>query len=122
MLDRVMVSAVARELGLSWDTDNSIAVGTTQMIVAADTGRLDGVRVIGVDEYHWSHIRGSDGFVSIVVELTAVLAGTGWARLLDMVPGRSAAGIHDVAGGPDCAVPRPGRDGVPFRPRWLRST
>ena len=27
------------------------------MIVAADTARLDGVRVIGVDEHRWSHTR-----------------------------------------------------------------
>ena len=32
------VAAVARELGLSWDTVNTIAMDATQMIVAADTG------------------------------------------------------------------------------------
>jgi hypothetical protein len=62
MIDRATVAAVARELGLSWDTVNSIALDATQMIVAADTTRLDGVRVIGVDEHHWSHVRtGPDG-------------------------------------------------------------
>ena len=53
MIDRATVAAVARELGLSWDTVNTIAVDATQMIVAADTTRLDGVRVIGVDEHRW---------------------------------------------------------------------
>ena len=57
MIDRVTVAAVARELGLSWDTVNTIAMDATQMIVAADTTRLDGVRVIGVDEHRWSHTR-----------------------------------------------------------------
>jgi len=45
MLDRMTVPAVAREPGLSWDTVNTIAIDATQTIVAADTHRLDGVRV-----------------------------------------------------------------------------
>src|SRR4029450_2579331 len=57
MTDRAPVAAVAPELGLSWDTVNTIAMDATRMIVAADTGRLDGVRVIGVDEHRWSHTR-----------------------------------------------------------------
>lgn len=56
MIDRATVAAVAGELGLSWDTVNTIAMDTTQVIVAADTGRLDGVRVIGVDEHRWAHV------------------------------------------------------------------
>ncbi len=60
MIDRATVAAVARELGLSWDTVNTIAMDATQMIVAADTTRLDGVRVIGVDEHRWSHTRRPD--------------------------------------------------------------
>ena len=93
MIDRMTVSAVARELGLSWDTVNTIAMDATQMIVAVGTDRLDGVRVIGVDEHRWSHTRHSDGFVTVIIDLTPVLAGTGRARLLDMVPGRSAAAL-----------------------------
>lgn len=95
MIDRLTVSAVARELGLSWDTVNTIAMEATQAIVAADTTRLDGVRVIGVDEHRWSHTRHSDGdgFVTVIIDLTPVLDGTGRARLLDLVPGRSAAAL-----------------------------
>lgn len=93
MLDRTTVSAVARELGLSWDTVNTIAVDATQTIVAADSSRLDGVRVLGVDEHRSSHTRrpGQDGYVTVIVDLTPVLDGTGRARLLDLVTGRSAA-------------------------------
>lgn len=93
MIDRATVAAVARELGLSWDTVNAIAMDATPMIVAADAIRLDGVRVIGVDEHRWSHTRrpGEDGFVTVIADLTPVLDGTGRARLLDLVPGRSAA-------------------------------
>jgi transposase len=93
MIDRMTIAAVARELGLSWDTVNTIAMDATQMIVAADTGRLDGVRVIGVDEHRWSHTRHREGFVTVIIDLTPVLAGTGRARLLDMVAGRSAAAL-----------------------------
>lgn len=96
MIDRMTIAAVARELGLSWDTVNSIALDATQTIVAADTTRLDGVRVIGVDEHRWSHTRGrddGDGFVTVIIDLTPVLDGAGRARLLDLVPGRSAAAL-----------------------------
>jgi transposase len=95
MIDRATIAAVARELGLSWDTVNTIAMDATQMIVAADTGRLDGVRVIGVDEHRWSHTRraGEDGYVTVIIDLTPVLEGTGRARLLDLVSGRSAAAL-----------------------------
>ncbi len=95
MIDRTTVAAVARELGLSWDTVNTIAMDATQMILATDTTRLDGVRVIGVDEHRWAHTRHSDGdgFVTVIIDLTPVLDGTGRARLLDLVPGRSAAAL-----------------------------
>jgi transposase len=95
MIDRATVAAVARELGLSWDTVNTIAMDATQTIIAADTTRLHGVRVIGVDEHRWSHTRrpGQDGFVTVIIDLTPVLDGTGRARLLDLVPGRSAAAL-----------------------------
>jgi transposase len=95
MIDRATVAAVARELGLSWDTVNTIAMEATAVIVANDTGRLDGVRVIGVDEHRWSHVRrrGDDGYVTVIVDVTPVLDGTGRARLLDLVPGRSAAAL-----------------------------
>jgi transposase len=95
MIDRATVAAVARELGVSWDTVNTIAMEATQHIVAADTGRLDGVRVIGVDEHRRSHTRrpGDDGYVTVIIDLTPVLDGTGQARLLDLVPGRSAAAL-----------------------------
>ena len=45
MCFRMTIGAVARELGLSWGTVNTIALDAAQAIVAADTTRLDGVRV-----------------------------------------------------------------------------
>ena len=41
MIDRATVAAVARELGLSWDTVNTIAMDATQQIVAARISQLD---------------------------------------------------------------------------------
>jgi transposase len=101
MIDRMTVSAVARELGLSWDTVNTIAMDATQTIVANDTARLDGVRVIGVDEHRWSHTRrhGEDGYVTVIIDLTPVLEGSARARLLDLVPGRSAAALRSWLSG-----------------------
>lgn len=92
MIDRTTVSAIATELGLSWDTVNTIATDATAVLVAADAHRLDGVRVIGVDEHRWAHT-GGDGFVTVIVDLTPVVDHTGHARLLDLVAGRSAAAL-----------------------------
>ena len=95
-IDKATVSAVARELGRSWDTVNSVAVAATcELLLTAGPARLEGVEVIGVDEHKWSHVLGADadGFVTVITDLTPVVAGHGPARLLDMVPGRSAAAM-----------------------------
>jgi transposase len=47
------------------------------------------VRVVGVDEHAWRHTRRGDKYVTVIIDLTAVRAGAGPARLLDMVQGRS---------------------------------
>jgi transposase len=96
IVDRATVAAVARELGRSWDTVNTIAiVATTELLAAAGPVRLDGVRVIGVDEHRWAHTRhaAGEGFVTVIVDLTPVVDGAGRARLLDLVAGRSAAAL-----------------------------
>jgi len=95
-VDKATVSAVARELGRSWDTVNAIAVDATrELLLTAGPARLDGVRVLGVDEHKWAHVRTAqaDGFVTVITDLTDVVAGHGPARLLDVVPGRSAAAL-----------------------------
>lgn len=50
------------------------------------------MRVLGVDKHKWKHVRGdgSASFVTVIVDLTPAVDGTGPARLLDMVAGRSA--------------------------------
>ena len=110
-IDQATVAAVARELGRSWDTVNSVAVAATeQLLRSAGPARLDGVRVIGVDEHRWAHVFGADGdgFVTVITDLTDVVAGHGRARLLDLVPGRSAAALKTWLDARDPAF----RDGV----------
>lgn len=50
---------------------------------------FDDVSVIGVDEHVWRHTRRGDKYVTVIIDLTPISQGTGPARLLDMVPGRS---------------------------------
>ena len=96
IVDRATVAAVARELGRSWDTVNTIAVeATSGLLASVGPARLEGVRVIGVDEHRWAHTRhaAGEGFVTVIVDLTGVVEGSGRARLLDLVAGRSAAAL-----------------------------
>ena len=72
-VDKATVTAIARELGRSWDTVNSIAVAATrELLLSAGPARLDGVGVIGVDEHKWSHVLGADadGFVTVITDLS----------------------------------------------------
>ena len=96
-IDKMSISAIAKALQLSWDTVHSVAVECARALVFDDPHRLDGVRYLGVDEHKWKH-RHRDGepdFVTVMVDLTPVIDGTGPTRLLDMVAGRSAAALQD---------------------------
>ena len=55
-------------------------------------------QAIGVDEHVWRHTRRGDKYVTVIIDLTPVRDGTGPARLLDMVPGRSKQAFQHVAG------------------------
>jgi hypothetical protein len=99
VVGRATVAAVARELGRSWDTINTIAVqATTELLATLGPARLDGVRVLGVDEHRWAHTRhaAGDGFVTVIVDLTDVVAQTGrggcWTWSKAARPPRSPTG------------------------------
>ena len=47
--------------------------------------------MLGVDEHVWRHTRRGDKYVTVIIDLTPIRDGTGPARLLDMVQGRSKA-------------------------------
>ncbi|MGZ5405665.1 MAG: ISL3 family transposase [Nocardioides sp.] len=83
------VARVAEGLGVSWNTANDAVPAEGKRVLIDDPGRFDGVAVIGVDEHAWRHTRRGDKYVTVIIDLTGVRAGTGPARLLDMVEGRS---------------------------------
>ena len=83
------VARVAEGLGVSWNTANDAVLAEGKRVLIEDPGRFDGVRVIGVDEHVWRHTRRGDKYVTVVIDLTPIRDGTGPARLLDMVEGRS---------------------------------
>jgi transposase len=83
------VARVAQALAVSWNTANDAVLAEGRRVLIDDPGRFDAVTVIGVDEHAWRHSRRGDKYVTVIIDLTAVRAGTGPARLLDMVEGRS---------------------------------
>jgi len=89
VIDRLSIARVAAGLGVSWHTANEAVLAAGRALLIADPARLDGVRVIGVDEHAWRHTRRGDKFVTVIIDLTPVRDGTGPSRLLDMIAGRS---------------------------------
>ena len=89
VIDRLSIARIADGLGVSWHTANDAALSAGRELLIADPTRLDGVRVLGVDEHAWRHTHRGDKFVTVIIDLTPVRDGTGPARLLDMVTGRS---------------------------------
>jgi transposase len=92
VVQHLTVARVAEALAVSWNTANDAVLAEGRRVLINDPARFDGVRVIGVDEHVWRHTRHpgqGERFVTVVIDLTAVRDGTGPARLLDMVEGRS---------------------------------
>ena len=85
------IARVAEGLGVAWDTANDAVLAEGKRVLIGDTARFDGVAVIGVDEHVWRHTRKGDKYVTVIIDLTPIRSGTGPARLLDMVEGRSKA-------------------------------
>jgi len=83
------VARVAEGLGVSWNTANDAVLAEGQRVLIEDPGRFDDVTAIGVDEHVWRHTRRGDKYVTVIIDLTPIRSGTGPARLLDMVEGRS---------------------------------
>ncbi len=84
------VARVAEALAVSWNTaNNAVPLVEGRRVLIDDPHRFDAVAVIGVDEHVWRHTRRGEKYVTVVIDLTGVRDGTGPARLLDMVEGRS---------------------------------
>ena len=89
VVQHLTVARVADGLGVSWNIANDAVLAEGRRVLIDGPGRFDGVAVVGVDEHAWRHTRRGDKYVTVIIDLTAVRAGTGSARLLDMVEGRS---------------------------------
>jgi transposase len=85
------VARVAQGLAVSWNTANDAVLAEGRRVLIDDVARFDAVSVIGVDEHVWRHTRRGEKYVTVIIDLTPIRSGTGPARLLDMVEGRSKA-------------------------------
>jgi transposase len=102
------VARVAEGLGVAWNTANDAVPAEGKRVLIDDPHRLDGVQVLGVDEHVWRHTRRGDKYVTVIIDLTPIRDGTGPARLLDMVEGRSKQAFKQWLSG----RPEAWRDGV----------
>ncbi|NYG57908.1 transposase [Nocardioides daedukensis] len=106
-MQHLSVARVAEGLGVAWHTANDAVLAEGRRVLIDDEYRFDGVRVLGVDEHVWRHTRHGDKYVTVIIDLTPV-RGTGAARLLDMVEGRSKQAFKAWL----AARPQAWRDGV----------
>ncbi len=89
------MARVAEGLGVCWNTANDAVLAEGQRLLIAHPARLDGVRMVGVDEHAWRHTRKGNKYVTVIIDLTPVRDGTGPSRLLDVVDGRSKGAFRD---------------------------
>ncbi|WP_190264165.1 MULTISPECIES: ISL3 family transposase [Glutamicibacter] len=89
VMQHLTIARVAESLAVRWNTANDAVLAEGKRMLIDDPSRFDGVTAIGVDEHVWRHTRGGDKYVTVVIDLTPLRDGTGPARLLDMVEGRS---------------------------------
>lgn len=89
VVEHLSIARIAEALAVSWATANTAVLTEGRRLLISDPTRLDGVAVIGVDEHVWRHTRAGDKYVTVIIDLTALRAGTGPSRLLAMVEGRS---------------------------------
>ena len=91
VIDRCSIARVAANLGTSWHTVNDAVLAAGRQLLINDPTRLDGVRVLGVDEHCWRHTRGGPHVRHRDHRPHPGPRRSGPARLLDMVEGRSKA-------------------------------
>ena len=89
MCQHLTVARVAEGLGVAWNTANDAVLAEGKRVLISDPARFDGVTTVGVDEHVWRHTRRGDKYVTVIIDLTPIRNGTGPARLLDMLEGRS---------------------------------
>jgi len=100
--DDTTVSAIARHLGVAWDSCWSAIKADAQTRIA-EPDRLKGIKTIGVDEHIWrpSKITSTDKAVTVMVDLTRDEHGCLQARLL--MGSRAVRGRSTPTGSPNTA-------------------
>ena len=93
VIGHLTVARVAEALGVSWNTANDAVLAEGRRVLIEDPARFDGVTVVGFDEHAWRHTRRGDKWVTVIIDLTPIRNGTGPARLLDMIEGRSKQAV-----------------------------
>jgi hypothetical protein len=92
---RYLGLGASHQLGVSWHTVGH-GIGASAARRIADTGRLEGVDALGIDENVWAHTGPpGTGIVTGIVDHTRDADGTVHGRLLDLVPGRSGKSYAD---------------------------
>ena len=89
VVQHLTVARIAEGLAVSWNTANDAVLAEGKRVLIDDEHGSTASRVIGVDEHVWRHTRRGDKYVTVIIDLTGIRDGTGPARLLDMVEGRS---------------------------------
>ena len=89
VVQHLTVARIAEGLGVAWNTANDAVLAEGKRVLIDDSDRFDGVTTVGVDEHVWRHTGRGDKYVTVIIDLTGIRDGTGPARLLDMVEGRS---------------------------------
>ena len=67
------IARVAQGLGVAWNTANDAVLAEGRRVLINDPGRLNGVKVIGVDEHVWRHTRRGDKYVIVIIDLNGRL-------------------------------------------------
>ena len=93
MIGHLTVARIAEGLAVSWNTANDAVLAEGRRVLIEDPHRFDGVTTVGFDEHVWRHTRRGDKYVTVIIDLTPIRNGTGPARLLDMVEGRSKQAV-----------------------------
>ena len=93
VIGHLTVARVAEALAVSWNTANDAVLAEGQRVLIDDVHRFDGVTTVGFDEHVWRHTRRGDKYVTVIIDLTPIRNGTGPARLLDMLQGRSKQAV-----------------------------
>nr|WP_194720363.1 ISL3 family transposase [Cellulosimicrobium arenosum] len=108
VVGHLTIARVAEALAVAWDTANDAVLAEGRRVLIDDPHRFEGVTTIGVDEHVWRHTRRGEKYVTVVIDLTPIRDGTGPARLLDMVEGRSKSAFKTWL----AARPQAWRDGI----------